>query len=75
VEGGGERKRFCEPHHWLVIDLCFLGDNITNTMVVQKMLQDVLQNLAYIPISINTLLDINNTSIEEVTSKLCVIKQ
>lgn len=44
-------------------------------MVVQKMLQDVLQNLAYIPISINTLLDINNTSIEEVTSKLCVIKQ
>lgn len=44
-------------------------------MVVQKMLQDVLQNLAYIPISINTLLGINNASIEEVTSKLCVIKQ
>jgi hypothetical protein len=59
----------------LAVDLCLLGDNVTKAEVVRKMLQVVPEHLAQVAISIETLLDINNISIEEVTGRLRVVEK
>jgi len=59
----------------LAADLRLLGDNVTDAKVVRKMLQVVPEHLAQVAISIETLLDINNISVKEVTSRLCAVEQ
>jgi hypothetical protein len=58
----------------LATDFRLLGDNIIDVEVVQKMLQVVPEHLSQVAISIETLLDINNISLEEVTSMLCAVE-
>ena len=59
----------------LAADLRLLGDNVTDAKVVRKMLQVVPEHLAQVAISIETLLDINNISVEEVTGRLRAVEQ
>jgi hypothetical protein len=59
----------------LTIELCVLGDNISDTEVVGKMLQVMLDYLMQVAVSIETLLDINTISVEEVTGMLWAIEQ
>ena len=59
----------------LAADLRLLGDNVTDAEVVRKMLQVVPEHLAQVAISIETLLDINNISVEEVTGRLRAVEQ
>jgi hypothetical protein len=59
----------------LTTDLRLLSDNIIDVEVVQKMLQVVPEHLSQVAISIETLLDINNISVEEVTSMLRAVEQ
>jgi hypothetical protein len=59
----------------LAADLHLLGDNIKNVEVVRKMLQVVPEHLSQVVISIETLLDINTISVEEVTGMLRVVEQ
>jgi hypothetical protein len=58
----------------LATDFRLLGDNIIDVEVVQKMLQVVPEHLSQVAISIETLLDINNISLEAVTSMLCAVE-
>jgi hypothetical protein len=59
----------------LAADLRLLGDNITDAEVMEKMLQVVPEHLAQVAISIETLLDINTISVEEVTGRLRAVEQ
>ena len=60
---------------WLAANLRLLGDNVTDAEVMRKMLQVVPKHLAQVAISIETLLDINNISVEEVTGRLRAVEQ
>jgi hypothetical protein len=59
----------------LAVDLRLLGNNITDVEVVRKMLQVVLEHQSQVVISIETLLDINTISMEEVTGMLHTVEQ
>lgn len=59
----------------LANNLRTLGDNITEAEVVQKLLQVVPEHLQQIAISIETLLDVNELSLEEVTGRLRSVEQ
>jgi hypothetical protein len=59
----------------LAVDQRLPSDNVTDAEVMRKMLQVVLEHLAQVVISIETLLDINNISIKEVTGWLSSIEQ
>nr|CAE03285.2 OSJNBb0046P18.1 [Oryza sativa Japonica Group] len=59
----------------LANNLRTLGDNITDAEVVQKLLQVVPEHLQQIAISIETLLDVNELSLEEVTGSLRSVEQ
>lgn len=59
----------------LAIDLCLLSDNVIDDEVVGNMQQLVPEHLAQMVISIETLLDINNIIVEEVTNRLRVVEQ
>jgi hypothetical protein len=59
----------------LTANLRTLGDNISDAEVVRKMLQVVPDHLTQVAVSIETLLDIKNISMEEVTGMLCAIKE
>lgn len=56
-------------------NLRILGDNIADVDVVRKMLQVVPDHLSQVAISIETLLDLNTISIEEVTGRLRAVEQ
>jgi hypothetical protein len=58
----------------LATDFRLLGDNIIDVEVVQKMLQVVPEHLSQVAMSIETLLDINNISLEAVTSMMCAVE-
>jgi hypothetical protein len=75
VEGGGDHERFHKPHHRVTAELHLLCDNITNAEVVRKMLLVVADHLTWVDISIETLLDIKNISVEEVAGMLRIIEQ
>jgi hypothetical protein len=59
----------------LAVELCLLGNNITDTEVVWKMLQVMSDDLMQVAVSIETLLDIKTITVEEVTSMLCAVEQ
>jgi hypothetical protein len=59
----------------LAAELRQLGDNISNTEIVRKMLQVVPEHLSQVAISIETLLDINTIAVEEVTGMLRAVEQ
>jgi hypothetical protein len=59
----------------LATELCILDDNISDTEVVHKMLQVVLDYLMQVAVSIETLLNIKTNSVEEVTGMLWAIEQ
>ena len=59
----------------LANNLRILGDNITEAEVVRKMLQVVPEDLSQVVISIETLLDLNTISVEEVTGRLRAVEQ
>jgi len=59
----------------LANNLRILGDNITEAEVVRKMLQVVPEDLSQVAISIETLLDLNTISVEEVTGRLRAVEQ
>jgi hypothetical protein len=52
-----------------------LGHDITDAQIVKKMLQVVPEHLEQIAYSIETLLDVNELSVEEVVSRLRTIEQ
>ena len=52
-----------------------LGGSINETKIVKKMLQVVPDHLEQIAISIETLLDVNDLTVEEVTRRLRNVKQ
>ncbi|WVZ88093.1 hypothetical protein U9M48_034646 [Paspalum notatum var. saurae] len=53
----------------LASNLRLLGDEIQDKEVVKKMMQVILDRLMQVPISIETLLDIGDLSLEEVTGR------
>ncbi|WVZ50249.1 LOW QUALITY PROTEIN: hypothetical protein U9M48_001523 [Paspalum notatum var. saurae] len=59
----------------LANNLRLLSDNITDKEVVKKMMQVVPDYLEQVAISIETLLDLNTISIEEVTGRLRAVEQ
>jgi hypothetical protein len=59
----------------LATNLRTLGDNINNAEVVRKMMQVVPDHLTQVAVSIETLLDIKNISVEEVTGMLRVVEE
>jgi len=59
----------------LAADLRLLGDNLPDVDVVRKMLQLVPEHLAQVAISIETLLDVNLMSVEEVTGRLRAVEE
>jgi hypothetical protein len=59
----------------LAADLRLLGDNVTDAEVVRKMLQFMPEHLAQVAISIETLLDINTISVEEVIGSMRAVEQ
>ena len=59
----------------LAADLRLLGDNLPDVDVVRKMLQLVPEHLAQVAISIETQLDVNLMSVEEVTGRLRAVEQ
>ncbi|XP_066396388.1 uncharacterized protein [Miscanthus floridulus] len=59
----------------LAVDLRLLGDNISDTEVVRKILQLTPEHLIQVAISIETLLDIRTISVEEVTGRLRAVEQ
>ena len=59
----------------LAADLRLLGDDLPEVDVVRKMLQLVPEHLAQVAISIETLLDVNLMSVEEVTGRLRAVEQ
>jgi hypothetical protein len=59
----------------LTANLRTLDDNISDAEVVRKMLRLVPDHLTQVAISIETLLDIKNISVEEVTDMLCAIEE
>jgi hypothetical protein len=59
----------------LAVELCLLGNNITDTEVVWKMLQVMSDDLTQVAVSIETLLDIKTITVEEVTSMLRTVEQ
>ena len=52
-----------------------LGGSIRETEIVKKMLQVVPDHLEQVAISIETLLDVNDLTVEEVTGRLCNVEQ
>jgi hypothetical protein len=52
-----------------------LGHDITDAQIMKEMLQVVPEHLKQIAYSIETLLDVNELSVEEVIGRLCAIKQ
>ncbi|XP_062179504.1 uncharacterized protein LOC133884164 [Phragmites australis] len=62
-----------------IVDLAnnirILGRDITDAEIVKKMLQVVPEHLEQIVVSIETLLDVNELSVEEVTGRLCAVEQ
>ena len=59
----------------LANNLRVLGDDMKDVEIVRKMLQVVPEHLAQVAISIETLLDLNDLSVEEVTGRLRTVKQ
>jgi uncharacterized protein YfkK (UPF0435 family) len=56
-------------------ELRVLGDEVTDKEVVKKMLHSVPEKLEQVAISMETLLDLNSLSIEEVVSHLQAVEQ
>jgi hypothetical protein len=56
-------------------NLCTLDDDITDAVIVRKMLDVVPEHLEQVAVSIETLLDLNTVSIEEVTERLRAVEQ
>ena len=54
----------------LVNSITTLDGSISETELVKKMLQVVLDHLEQVAISIETLLDVNDLTVEEVTGRL-----
>ena len=52
-----------------------LGESISETEIVKKMLQVVPDHLEQVTISIETLLDVNDLTVEEVTGRLRNVEQ
>ena len=52
-----------------------LGGSISETEIVKKMLQVVPDHLEQVAISIETLLDVNDLTVEEVTGRLRNVEQ
>ena len=52
-----------------------LGGSINETEIVKKMLQVAPDHLEQVTISIETLLDVNDLTVEEVTERLCNVEQ
>ena len=52
-----------------------LGGSISETEIVKKMLQVVPDHLEQVVISIETLFDVNDLTVEEVTGRLCNVEQ
>ncbi|CAO2208242.1 unnamed protein product [Urochloa humidicola] len=59
----------------LVDNLCTLGDHISDAEVVKKMLHVVPESLSQAAVAIEMLLDLNATSVEEVTGRLRIFEQ
>jgi hypothetical protein len=68
-------KDFTNRITGLAANLRTLGDNISDAEVVRKMLQVVLDHLTQVAVSIETLLDIKNISVEEVTGMLRAVEE
>ena len=59
----------------LATNLCSLGDNITDTKVVKKLLQVVPEKLNQAAVSLEMFLDLNKVTIEEVVGRLRVFEE
>lgn len=59
----------------LANQLRVVGDDIAEKEVVKKVLHSVPDNLEQIALSIETLLDLNDTTVEEVTGRLRAVEQ
>ncbi|KAF8646560.1 hypothetical protein HU200_065782 [Digitaria exilis] len=59
----------------LANNLRTLGDNVVDVEIVRKMLQVVPEYLSQVAISIETLLDLDTISVEEVTGRLRAVEQ
>ena len=51
-----------------------LGGSISETEIMKKMLQVVPDHLLQVAISIETLLNVNDLTVEEVTERLCNVE-
>jgi hypothetical protein len=54
--------------------LLVLGDDISDKVVIKRMLHTVPDKLQQVVISMETLLDLDSLSIEEVVDHLCAVK-
>ena len=59
----------------LANNLRVLGDNISDVDIVRKMLDTAPEHLEQIAVAIETLLDLNDVSVEEVTGRLRAVEQ
>jgi hypothetical protein len=59
----------------LATNLRTLGDNITDTEVVKKLLQVIPRSLNQATVSIEMFVDLNKATIEDVIGRLCVFKE
>jgi hypothetical protein len=58
-----------------VNQLCVLGDDVPDKSIVKRLLHAVPDHLKQVAISIETLMDLDIVSVEEVTSRLHAIEQ
>jgi rhamnose utilization protein RhaD (predicted bifunctional aldolase and dehydrogenase) len=59
----------------LANNLCGLGDDVPDTVVVRKMLEVVPEHPEAIAIATEAFLDLNTVKVEEVTGRLRAVKQ
>ncbi|XP_066320170.1 uncharacterized protein [Miscanthus floridulus] len=72
---GENAEDFANRITGLANNLRVLGDDMKDVEIVRKMLQVVPEHLAQVAISIETLLDLNDLSVEEVTGRLRAVEQ
>ncbi|XP_066382254.1 uncharacterized protein [Miscanthus floridulus] len=72
---GESAEDFANRITGLANNLRVLSNDMKDVEIVCKMLQVVPENLAQVAISIETLLDLNDLSIEEITGRLRAVEQ
>jgi hypothetical protein len=75
IQGQGVGQWLLDAAHCLTNSIAVLGEKITGLEIVKKMLHVAPEPLEQVAISIETLLDLDSLSVEEVASHLSNVEQ